>query len=396
MSTTARTISGGLGVRYELKKELGRGAFGVVYEATDAAGLKWACKIVEKARLDDAKKEAQMAREIATMKKLDHPHIVKQREVLETGNRFYIIMELITGGTLLPLVDSSGGTFKHIPEAEAMRYFRQITSALRFCHDNNVAHRDIKLENVMLCDGECKITDFGLANFQGGEHRSVLSSRVGTPAYVAPEVVTQASYDGFAADVFSTGAVLFALLTGQFPPRDRYRQVQFDSQVAAVTQHLAPETVELMQLLMHPDPAVRLRTFRGEEHPWLRGLSDGIRGTVCEAEASAFDPGTEDEVLRCSCAIALPAPLPAPKLAALVDRLGHAGLSVVDKHNLAGWANDTPLRAMKKSAGGRIVSVFVQLSETRERDSVKIDHERGGTCVDFTEVVAEIARAVAQ
>ena len=396
MFTTARTISGGLGVRYELKKELGRGAFGVVYEATDAAGLKWACKIVEKARLDDAKKKAQMAREIATMKKLDHPHIVKQREVLETGNRFYIIMELITGGTLLPLVDSSGGPLKHIPEAEAMRYFRQITSALRFCHDNNVAHRDIKLENVMLCDGECKITGFELANFQGGQHPSLMASHVGTAEYVAPEVLTQKLYDGFAADVFSTGVVLFALFTGQFPPRDRFRQVQFDGHVAAATQHLAPETVELMQLLMHPDPAVRLRTFRSDEHPWLRGLSDGIRGTVSEADASAFDPGTEDEVLRSSCAIALPAPLPAPKLATLVDRLGHAGLSVVDKHNVAGWANETPLRAMKKSASGCIVSVFVQLSETRERDSVKIDHERGGTCVDFTDVVAEIARAVAQ
>ena len=387
-----RTVNGGLGVRYELGKELGRGSFGVVYEATDAAGLKWACKVIEKAALKTEKSKEQLTREIATMKAIQHEHVVQLREVLETGSRYYIFLELVCGGTLLNKVDSEHGGIHFINEADVRRYFRQLASGLRFCHANKVAHRDIKLENVLLKDDSCKIADFGMANFQGGTNKAVLSTKVGTQAYCAPEIMTEAQYDGFSADAFSTGVVLCALLTGRFPPRDVNQQVRMEGQ--SMFKHLSAEAMSLLSMLFEPNAAVRLRNFQGGEHPWLKDLDD-TTGKMGDMGANPFDDAKEDSHEKDSCHFALQAPLAEPKLGTVVAKLSAAAINIVDKDKLTGLPAETPIRAMKKSAAfGKIVSLLMTMTPGNERDSFHIEHERGGSGLDFVEAVADIARAL--
>jgi serine/threonine protein kinase len=124
-------------------------------------------------------------------------------------------MELATGGDLLTYLSER----TCLDEAEAMRYFRDLAAAVDFLHSQNIAHRDLKLENVVLtASGACKLCDFGLAyEYSGHDVRAPLYDVCGSKSYVAPEVLVEMGYDGCLADIWSLGICLFAMTTGFFP-----------------------------------------------------------------------------------------------------------------------------------------------------------------------------------
>ena len=163
-------------------------------------------------------------REISVMRCLKgHPHIVELIDVLQTPHNVYLVMEMAAGGDLFERIPRGVG----LPEDTARRYFQQIMSAVHYCHTRLVAHRDIKPENIILTSSDTvKVADFGLSNLQrintrGEVSRSLMLYTVcGTSHYVAPEVIhadPTTGYNGFVADIWSCGVVLYHMLSGTLP-----------------------------------------------------------------------------------------------------------------------------------------------------------------------------------
>ena len=410
---------------YKLNRELGRGAFGRVFECQDAAGAAWACKIVEKTRLKTEKSVKQLQKEIATMKALRHTHVLQLREVIDVGNRFCLILELIPDAhTLLNLVDSGGDLAKirQVDEGAVKHIFQQLRAGLRFCHRHHVAHRDVKLENILLKDGVVKIADFGLANWQGGDRGdSVLKTMgVGTAEYRAPEVLNAAEreYDGFAADAFSAGVLLTTLLTGRFPPRDRHGFVHFGARMFSP---VSAEAMALLRLLMAADPAKRLAAWNDDgAHPWLADSAALDLGASVDnvAEAAALSNGHTARAFRHEATVLLPAACAdgdaegevAPvclgpagaKMATLHARLTApgaeaAGLRLRDAATVADRPDDAVVSVQARAGGGAGAVVVVELSVApggNGADVVRIAHARGGDAVAFLAVAQAVARAL--
>jgi serine/threonine-protein kinase HSL1, negative regulator of Swe1 kinase len=163
-------------------------------------------------RLADDTEHTQLSieREIVVMKLIDHPNIMRLYDVWETSTELYLILEYVQGGELFDYLCQKG----KLPVPEALDYFQQIIGAIDYCHRFNIAHRDLKPENILL-DKEfnVKIADFGMAAWQNG----MLRTSCGSPHYAAPEIVQGHAYNGSAADIWSCGVILYALLAGKLP-----------------------------------------------------------------------------------------------------------------------------------------------------------------------------------
>ncbi|GJN38056.1 hypothetical protein PR202_gb27064 [Eleusine coracana subsp. coracana] len=198
--------------RYEVGKLLGQGNFAKVYHARNVrTGQEVAIKVMEKEKIFRNGLTSHIKREIAVLRRVRHPHIVQLYEVMATKLRIYFVMEYVRGGELFARVAQG-----RLKEADARRYFQQLVSAVAFCHARGVFHRDIKPENLLVDDaGDLKVSDFGLsAVAEQMRHDGLFHTFCGTPAYVAPEVLSRRGYDAGKADLWSCGVVLFVLCAG--------------------------------------------------------------------------------------------------------------------------------------------------------------------------------------
>lgn len=145
------------------------------------------------------------------MKLIDHPNVMQLYDVWETSTDLYLVLEYVKGGELFDYMCSKG----KLPVPEALHYFQQIIGAIDYCHRFNIAHRDLKPENILLDEHfNIKIADFGMAAWQID---NMLKTSCGSPHYAAPEVISGHAYNGFAADIWSCGIILFALLSARLP-----------------------------------------------------------------------------------------------------------------------------------------------------------------------------------
>mmetsp|Transcript_24540 Transcript_24540/g.56792 ORF Transcript_24540/g.56792 Transcript_24540/m.56792 type:complete len:361 (+) Transcript_24540:80-1162(+) len=202
--------------KYEIGRTLGEGTFGKVKQATNVeTGQKVAIKILDKEKIHQQSMGEQIKKEINVMKMVKHKHVVNLLEVLASKTKIFIVLELIRGGELFDKIVAVG----RFDEAVARKYFRQLVSGVDYCHRQQVCHRDLKPENLLLDEHELlKISDFGLSALYGtDQHSTLLKTTCGTPNYVAPEVLADKGYSGFAADIWSCGVILFVLLAGFLP-----------------------------------------------------------------------------------------------------------------------------------------------------------------------------------
>ncbi|XP_061339028.1 CBL-interacting serine/threonine-protein kinase 4-like [Gastrolobium bilobum] len=203
--------------KYQLTRLLGRGSFAKVYQARSLIdGATVAVKIIDKSKTVDAAMEPRIIREIDAMRRLHHhPNILRIQEVMATKTKIHLVVEFAAGGELFSKISRRG----RLPEATARRYFQQLVSALRFCHRNGVAHRDLKPQNLLLdADGNLKVSDFGLSALPEHHQDGLLHTACGTPAYTAPEILRRSGgYDGSKADAWSCGLILYVLLAGHLP-----------------------------------------------------------------------------------------------------------------------------------------------------------------------------------
>ena len=193
---------------------LNRGSFGIVLEAVDTHTRdRVAVKLIERGPCVTR----YVVREVLNHAALAHPHVIDLRDVFLTDTHLGIALELAAGGDLFQLVAQCRG----LPEPDARWYFQQLALALDYCHRKGVANRDVKLENTLLADVHrplVKLADFGYSKH--AHQQSAPGTRVGTPAYLAPEVVLAAdgaTYDGRAADVWSAGVMLYTMVYCAYP-----------------------------------------------------------------------------------------------------------------------------------------------------------------------------------
>jgi serine/threonine protein kinase len=263
-----------VGGEYELGKTIGRGHFSKVKIGVHVRTKQQvAVKVMERKALQDENMEEQVKREIAIMRKLNHPNITKLFDVFQTRRHVYLILELVTGGELFDKIVQC----KRFTEEMGRKYFQQLVLGTLYCHLHGVAHRDLKPENLMLdLNGDLKISDFGLSNLQptsgSGNITQQLKTMCGTPEYVAPEVLSGTGYSGFTADCWSCGVIMYVMLAGQLPFRDTNASTVFHKIRAAqfeMKPYFSAGAKDLISKLLVVDPLKRYTLEQVIQHEWF-------------------------------------------------------------------------------------------------------------------------------
>ncbi|KAF8775098.1 hypothetical protein HU200_004974 [Digitaria exilis] len=233
--------------RYEVIKDIGSGNFGVAKLVRDVRTKElFAVKFIERGM----KIDENVQREIMNHRSLRHPNIVKFKEVVLTPTHLAIVMEYAAGGELFERICNAG----RFSEDEARFFFQQLISGVSYCHSMQICHRDLKLENTLL-DGSIaprlKICDFGYS--KSSVLHSQPKSTVGTPAYIAPEVLARKEYDGKVADVWSCGVTLYVMLVGAYPFEDPDEPKNFRKTLTRIlsVQYAIPDFVRVSMECRH-------------------------------------------------------------------------------------------------------------------------------------------------
>lgn len=282
--------------KYEMGKLLGCGAFAKVYHARNVrTGQSVAIKAVSKQKVVKGGFMEQVKREIAIMRRLLHPNIVKLIEVLATKTKVYFVMEFAKGGELFTRI--ARGRFS---EDLSRRYFQQLISAVRFCHSSGVFHRDLKPENLLLDENwNLKVTDFGLSAVKEQiPPDGLLHTLCGTPAYVAPEILAKKGYDGAKVDVWSCGIILYVLHAGYLPFNDPNLMVMYRRIYKGefrFPKWTSPDLRRFICRLLDTNPETRITVDEIINDPWFKkGYKEiKIHGEDFEFKEETRGPGTK-------------------------------------------------------------------------------------------------------
>ncbi|KAM3877256.1 serine/threonine-protein kinase BRSK2-like [Diretmus argenteus] len=251
---------------YRLEKTLGKGQTGLVKLGIHCVTCqKVAVKIVNREKLSESVL-MKVEREIAILKLIEHPHVLKLHDVYENKKYLYLVLEHVSGGELFDYLVKKG----RLTPKEARKFFRQIISALDFCHSHSICHRDLKPENLLLDEkNNIRIADFGMASLQVGD--SLLETSCGSPHYACPEVIRGEKYDGRKADAWSCGVILFALLVGALPfDDDNLRNLleKVKLGVFHMPHFIPPDCQNLLRGMIEVDATKRLTLEQIQKHTW--------------------------------------------------------------------------------------------------------------------------------
>jgi len=260
---------------FDIKEDLGKGAFSVVKLAVNKkTGERVAVKVIDKKAASTTQDEQRLKTEVEILKKVSHPNIVCLKDLYETNEKLYLVMELVTGGELFDKIVEKG----QYSEKDASVIVKKMLQAVEYLHSIKIAHRDLKPENLLLkgegVDTDVMISDFGLSKIIGVE--SMMETACGTPYYVAPEVLNANGYDK-EVDLWSVGVITYLLLCG-FPPFygeslpevfEQIMKAEFDFPEPYWTD-ISKEAKDLICKLLVVDSKKRLTATQALTHPWIQ------------------------------------------------------------------------------------------------------------------------------
>lgn len=257
---------------YIVTKQIGKGSFAKVYKAyhKDTKEL-FAVKAVELKKLNKKLLES-LESEIEILFKINHPHIIKLYDTIKSENYRYLIMEFSDKGDLYKYIEKHG----KIPEVTAKDFFTQIASGVHFLWRNNFIHRDLKPQNLLINEkGIIKICDFGFAKYI--EKDAMMDTLCGTPLYLAPEVLKFEKYNN-KVDLWSIGAILFQMMTGQ-PPYTANNHVELlrniETSRLKIPRNIAisEDCINLLKVLLVVKPDSRTTFEEFFKHPFFNGFN---------------------------------------------------------------------------------------------------------------------------
>ncbi|TYH69851.1 hypothetical protein ES332_D05G080200v1 [Gossypium tomentosum] len=258
--------------KYEIGRTIGEGTFAKVKFARNTeTGEPVALKILDKEKVLKHKMAEQIKREIATMKLIKHPNVVRLYEIMGSKTKIFIVLEYVTGGELFDKIVNNG----MMREDEARRYFYQLINVVDYCHSRGVYHRDLKPENLLLdAYGNLKVSDFGLSALSKQvRDDGLLHTTCGTPNYVAPEVLDDGGYDGATADLWSCGVILFVLLAG-YLPFDDSNLMNLYKKISAAEFTCPPwlsfSAMKLITQILDPNPMTRITIPEILKDEWFK------------------------------------------------------------------------------------------------------------------------------
>ncbi|XP_042209895.1 calcium/calmodulin-dependent protein kinase kinase 1-like [Homarus americanus] len=306
--------------QYKLKEAIGQGSYGIVKLAyNEEDDTHYAMKILSKKKLmkkhgcfgapttsESIRRETKepldrVHREIAILKKLNHPNVVKLVEVLNDPDEdnFYMVFELLEKGEVMEIPTDSP-----LGEDKAWSYFRDVVMGIEYLHYQKIIHRDIKPSNLLLGDnGHVQIADFGVCNEFDGKD-AFLTNTAGTPAFMAPEALSTSrhKYSGKAADIWAMGITLYAFVYGKLPFHDENIVVLYDKIRSSALSFppvpfVSDDLKDLISLMLEKIPARRITLPDIKEHPWV---SAGNQYPLpSEEENCVLIEVTEEEVQCC-------------------------------------------------------------------------------------------------
>ncbi|BEI88004.1 uncharacterized protein CcaverHIS019_0107220 [Cutaneotrichosporon cavernicola] len=277
---------------YILLQTLGEGEFGKVKLGVHSEfGVEVAIKLIRRGQLEtEASRANKVEREIEVLRQLKHPNIVRMLDVIDTAKYIGIVLEFAGGGELFDYILAN----RYLKEKDASRLFAQLISGVDYLHQKHIVHRDLKLENLLLDrHRNIIITDFGFANAFEREGDDLMATSCGSPCYAAPElVVSEGLYVGTAVDVWSCGVILYAMLSGYLPYDDDPENPDGDninllykyimSTPLNFPDHMSRMAMDLLLMMLVPNPQDRCNIPQIEVHPWL------------DAHQSVFDRSVEE------------------------------------------------------------------------------------------------------
>lgn len=312
--------------QYKLTRSIGRGKYGRLWEATDPEGQIFAIKECSKLRLAKLNHRILMLkrrqgdrhfdladlirREIAVMKKIDHPNLVSLYEVLDDpdSDALYLVIEWCSSGCVV-----NGG---QLDEEQCRLYFRDMLLGVEYLHSRGIAHRDIKADNVLLNENDVlKLADFGVAEIFNAstDAGDTVKERAGSPAYMAPELVSlfgaigpkgptpRVHVSGRKADIWAMGVTLY-LMIFQCLPFQGNNLLELDMSILekepSFPPNTSPDLVDFLERLLKKDPQERITLAQMREHPWVtHGGEDPLLSYEENVDVENEDPVTEEDLV---------------------------------------------------------------------------------------------------
>ena len=257
---------------YILGEEIGSGAFGKVLLGRHIlTEEKVAIKVLDKSILNQTPEDYELVmKEISILKLVKHKYIVQLYEILQTAQHIFIIMEYCEGKEILDYILQK----TKLTELESLKYFQQLINCLFYLHSQNIAHRDVKIDNMLLdSNKDLKLIDFGLSTKYTDD--DLLDQPCGTVVYAAPEVLEGKEYHGMLADVWSSGIVLYGMLAGYLPFSDKDDEVNKKQVIKGqikMPEFLSDSVKDLLKHMLDVNPMTRYTLQEIKDHPWFNTI----------------------------------------------------------------------------------------------------------------------------